>query len=201
MVKIVRGITILIIAVIFISSCFENFTFNIIAFFIFLILIALYYFFRDPERIPAPGDLFVSPADGKVLPIKNEGGWLKISVFIHLYNIHVQRVPYPGKVVSIKRTEGHSRKAFLNVFKNNKQVVTSIDTKNGSIILKQTAGILIKKIITYVNEGDILKIGERFGCIVFGSQVELWLPSDKVEILVKEGQKVLAGATPVAKPK
>ena len=166
-----------------------------------LFVFFLYYFIRDPQRTPPAGDFFLAPADGKVLPIKIEDGWIKINIFMNFDNVHVQRVPYSGKVVSIEKIDGPSKKAYLEDAAHNKRVITTIQTRIGNILVRQLTGIVIRRIITYPEVGEELKAGDRFGCIMFGSRVELWLPADKVEIMIKENQPVTAGITIVARPK
>ncbi len=161
----------------------------------------LLFFYRDPERIPSSGDAILSPADGRIVKLAEEEGWAKIAVFMNLQNIHVQWVPYPGKVISIEKIAGPARPGFMSEASNNKQVVTTLETGIGKMIVKQIVGILVRRIETFVKVGDQLDVGQRFGRIVFGSRVELWLPKDKVDILVQKKQKVLAGKTPVAKPR
>jgi phosphatidylserine decarboxylase len=161
----------------------------------------LLFFLRNPNRTPPPGDFILSPADGIIVNIQNEEGWAKISIFMKFTNVHVQWVPYPGKITSIKKIAGPAYPAYLPQADHNKQMVTTIQTKIGQIILKQMVGILVRRIETFVKVDKQIKIGQRFGRITFGSRVELWLPSDKVDILAQKKQKVLAGLTVVAKPK
>lgn len=161
----------------------------------------LLFFYRNPERIPPSDDVILSPADGQVVELREEEGWIKIVTFMNFLNVHVQWVPYPGRVISIEKFEGPAKPAFLSEGSKNKQVVTTLDTRLGKIIIKQIVGILVRRIETFVKIGDEVKIGQRFGRIVFGSRVELWLPQGKAEIKVSKGQRVLAGVTAAAVPK
>lgn len=161
----------------------------------------LLFFYRNPERVPPSGDVILSPADGLVVDILEEGDWIKIAIFMNFLNVHVQWVPYAGRVVTIEKFEGPVKPGFLSEASKNKQVVSRLDTKMGEIILKQIVGILVRRIETFVKIGDKVKIGQRFGRIIFGSRVELWLPQSRAEVKVGKGQKVLAGITVAAVPK
>jgi phosphatidylserine decarboxylase len=161
---------------------------------------SLIFFLRDPERVPPGGDVILSPADGRIVEITQEGEWTKIAVFMNFRNVHVQWAPYPGRVLSIERLDGPARPAFLPEASGNKRVVSTIETKLGKIILKQIVGILVRRIETFSKTGDEVKVGQRFGRIIFGSRVELWLPKDKINLTAQKGQKVLAGKTILASP-
>ena len=171
---------------------------------VFLIVLTvgfLLFFYRNPERGPPSGDVILSPADGIIVDIEIDEIWAKIVIFMRLRDVHIQWVPYDGKIFSIKRVEGPCHIAYKPSASNNQQVVTTIQTKIGEIILKQIVGILARRIETFVKTGEEVKIGQRFGRIVFGSRVELWLPQSKAEVKVSKGQKVLAGVTVAAVPK
>jgi phosphatidylserine decarboxylase len=172
-----------------------------IAILIILLEAFFLFFLRDPDRIPPEGDLFLCPADGVVKGVVQEDGWDKIVIFMNPLNVHVQWVPYPGKVVSVERVKGPAKAAHLTDAAKNCQVVTTIETKIGRIIVKQIVGILVRRIQTYVQPGSEINPGHRFGRIIFGSRVELWLPQGKADIRVKKEQKVLAGKTVAAIPK
>jgi phosphatidylserine decarboxylase len=172
---------------------------------IFPLLITLFmvFFFRDPERkIPEGENIFVSPADGKVILIKDvyEKDYLKtnskeISIFMSLFNVHINRSPYNGKVSFIK----HSSGKFLVAHKDaasieNENVVMVLEGRNGKIVVRQVAGFLARRIVSKVIVGDELRRGERYGMIKFGSRLDVYLPKD-VKIKVKVGDKVKAGET------
>jgi phosphatidylserine decarboxylase len=158
-------------------------------------------FFRDPERkIPKGEDIFVSPADGKVILIKDvyEKDYLKaeskeISVFMSLLNVHVNRSPCDGKVSLVK----HSSGKFLVAHKDaasmeNENTVMVLEGKDGKIVVRQVAGFLARRIVCRAEVGDKLRRGERYGMIKFGSRLDIYLPKD-VKIKVKAGDKVKAG--------
>ena len=165
----------------------------VILLYIFLFLLALgvlslLFFLRNPERIPPPGDLILSPADGKIVELAEENGWVKIAIFMNFLNVHVQWVPFAGKVTSIEKIEGPARPGFAPEASKNKQVVTTLETRIGKVIVKQIVGILVRRIETFVKVGDQIEPGQRFGRIIFGSRVELWLPQDKVNITIRKKQ-------------
>lgn len=161
----------------------------------------LVFFLRDPERTSPTGDLVICPADGLVTEIKKEEGWDKIVIFMNPLNVHVQRFPYPGKVIAIERIAGPSLPGFMKKAAQNSQASTTMETKIGKIVIKQIVGILVRRIQTFAKVGDNVKTGQKLGRIIFGSRVELWLPENKTEIKVAVSQKVLAGITIAAVPK
>lgn len=171
---------------------------------IFLLLsVFLIFFFRDPERIVPPGEnLIISAADGKVITIKpfenldiiGVGGTL-VSVFMSVFDVHVNRAPLSGQVKYLKYNPGK----FLPAFKDkasleNEQIEVGIENNHGRIILKQIAGIIARRIVCKLKSGDSVKAGQRIGMIKFGSRLDLFLP-ENVEIKVKLNQKVRAGET------
>src|SRR4030043_2472204 len=158
-------------------------------------------FFRDPDRtIPVAKGVFVSPADGKVILIKDvyEKDYLKaeskeISIFMSLLNVHVNRSPCDGKVSLVK----HSSGKFLVAHKDaasmeNENTVMVLEGKDGKIVVRQVAGFLARRIVCRAEVGDKLRRGERYGMIKFGSRLDVYLPKD-VKIKVKAGDKVKEG--------
>ncbi len=160
-------------------------------------------FFRDPERtIPEGNDMFVSPADGKVIRIKDvyEKDYLKaeakgISIFMSIFNVHVNRAPCEGNVGLVKHTPGK----FLIALKDaasieNENTVMILEGKTGKIFVRQVAGLVARRIVCKVKKGNALRRGERYGMIKFGSRLDVYLPKD-TEIKVKLGDRVKAGET------
>lgn len=169
-----------------------------------------YYFFRDPDRVTPQGENFViSPADGIVSAISEVvppeelelGSELmtKISVFMSVFNVHVNRAPMAGKVTKIVYRPG----AFVNVSldkesENNERNQLVMETVSGrKIAFVQVAGLVARRILCEVKEGRELKAGERFGLIRFGSRLDVYLPKD-VAPLVVVGQTAVAGETILA---
>ncbi|MEW6455305.1 MAG: phosphatidylserine decarboxylase family protein [Acidobacteriota bacterium] len=179
--------------------------FNKLTILIIFILIAAFvgFFFRDPERIPfLEKGVILSPADGKMIKVEkindnsfaNENS-IKISIFLSLYDVHVNRSPVEGIVEKIVYKKGKFFPAYKgNASDLNEQNVIHIKGEKERIILKQIAGILARRIKCYLKENQKVLPGERIGLIMFGSRVELFLPAS-VNLLVKEGDKVKGGKT------
>jgi len=171
---------------------------------IFLILSTFFlFFFRDPERkVPKDGNLILAPADGKVILIKPFGnlefvggeGTL-VSVFMSLFNVHVNRTPVSGEVKYFRYNPGKFFPAFRDKASlENEQTELGLENEHGKVVLKQIAGILARRIVCKLKHGDLVKAGDRFGMIKFGSRLDLFLPQN-VHIEVKLNQKVKAGET------
>jgi len=164
----------------------------------------VFYFFRDPERqIPADPDAVVSPADGRVVEIVDELSngisGKRISIFLSVFDVHVNRAPVAGQVREIK----YSRGKFMAAWKgkastHNEQNLISIATPAGEMHLKQIAGWVARRILCWTKVGNEVKLGERIGMIRFGSRVDVWLPAE-AEILTRRGQHVAGGATQIAR--
>ena len=162
------------------------------------------YFFRDPDRIGPNGvGLVVSPADGKVVvagTVENstyyDGTCLKISVFMSVFNVHVNRMPCSGKVKKIIYNPGKFFSANLDkASKENEQNATYLDTEDGKeICIVQIAGLIARRIICRVQKDDEVDRGQRFGMICFGSRLDVYLPRDS-KLNVAVGDIVKAGTT------
>lgn len=165
--------------------------------FILFALLTLFFmiFFRDPERIPAgKDDDAVSPADGKVISIKDR----EICIFMNIHNVHVNRAPLAGTVTHIDYKPGGFIPAFSKDSNVNERNHVVIKTDSGILELTQIAGVLTRRIVSYVSEGSIVKRGERIGMIRFGSRVDVVIPPS-YEFSVSVGNKVKAGETIIAK--
>jgi phosphatidylserine decarboxylase len=167
----------------------------------------VFYFFRDPERIPAAfGPAWIlSPADGKVthIDLVDEphffGGQVRrISIFLSLFDVHVQRTPYQGKVKFLRYESGDFAPAFLKDTHSNESNFIGLKTPRGLLGVRQIVGILARRIVCWPELDEVLITGQRFGLIKFGSRVELYLPPD-VEVLTYIGQQVHAGQSVVAR--
>jgi phosphatidylserine decarboxylase len=164
------------------------------------------FFFRNPERNPPKDErIFVSPADGKVLRIDDveltdpiEGHYKKISIFMNIFNVHVNRIPYPGKVERVLYREGKFFSANLDkASEDNERNAVVIAMGDGrKFMTVQIAGIIARRIICWISEEMSVGRGERFGLICFGSRLEVFLPPG-ASVLAKAGQKVKAGETPL----
>ncbi len=174
-----------------------------LGFALILITIWVYYFFRDPERYSINDDNYlVSPADGLITDISDKSGpeelklentsYTRVSVFMNVFNCHVNRVPSSGKVEEIYYKPGKFLNASLNkASEENERNYFKITLKNGEeIIIVQIAGLIARRIVCEVEQGQDLKQGERIGMIRFGSRVDIYFKNKK--ILAKLGQNVVA---------
>lgn len=165
------------------------------------------YFFRDPHRdvMQEPG-LVISPADGEVVEIVREpetryldANVIRLSIFLSLTDVHVQRVPLGGMVTLVEHQPGQFLQAFRPEASHvNEFVVMGIETPYGRILVKQIAGILARRCVNYMHPGDMVTTGQHFGLIRFSSRVDLFLPSS-ARLLVQIGDKVQGGLTPIAR--
>jgi len=158
----------------------------------------LLIFFRDPDReIPEKG--IVSPADGVVSIVDEPDGRKRVAVFMNVHNVHVNRAPFQGKVLSIRHIDGGYLPAYRKDSDRNERVYTELETDIGRFTIVQIAGALVRRIVTYANEGDIVDKGQRIGMIRFGSRVDTIMPGS-VKVIVREGDGVKAGETVIALP-
>ena len=156
------------------------------------------FFFRDPERsVPTGEGVVVSPADGRVIVIKDifEPTYLKqdvkqISIFLSVFNVHVNRSPVGGTVEAVKYNPGKFHVASVDKASlDNEQTAMVIASGKHKILVKQIAGLIARRIVCYAKPGDELKTGERYGLIRFGSRVDIFLPKD-TELKVKIGDRI-----------
>lgn len=166
----------------------------------------LTYFFRDPERvIPQDADIVVAPADGKVMiagPADPRwappGEWLQVTVFLSPMDVHINRTPIAGRVTRIEYRPGTFLPAYGAAANDNELNELWIDHHGRTIVVRQVVGILARRIVCRVSEGDVLGRGDRIGLMKFGSRMDVFLPTD-ANILVNVGQRVVAGETPIAR--
>lgn len=169
----------------------------------FLFTLFMLYFFRDPERVvPGEKDIFVSPADGRIILIRDvrETEYLdaetkQISIFMSPFNVHVNRVPCDGVVKKVKHNKGRFMAAYKDEASvRNENIGMVLETRYGNILVRQVAGFVARRAVCRKKEGDRLSRGERYGMIKFSSRVDIYLPR-AVSIDVKPGQMVRAGET------
>ena len=172
----------------------------------FVLALWVVYFFRDPERTGQRGErLVVSPADGRIVQITEveeadfvHGRALRISVFMNVFNVHVNRYPVSGKVTYVHYNAGK----FLNAARDkasleNEQMSVGIETGHGRVLVRQIAGLIARRIVNYAAVGDQADQGTRMGIIRFGSRVDVFMPpSSKVRARV--GDFPIAGVTVLA---
>ncbi len=158
----------------------------------FLLAVFFLWFFRDPERdIPSEPGLIVSPGDGKVEEAEwietTAGSRFRVSIFLSVFDVHVNRVPISGKVTLMEYREGQ----FLNAMSPesailNEQTLVVIEDEHYSVSFKQIAGLLARRIVCELKTGDSVVRGQRMGMIKFGSRVDVLMPAD-IELRVKPG--------------
>ncbi len=187
-----------------------NFINGFLGFVGLVLTIWCYYFFRDPERISINDDNYlVSPADGLVLKVEDANGpkelgldnkkFKKISIFMNVFDCHVNRIPCSGKITEILYKPGKFFNASLDkASEDNERNYYKISNSNGEeLVVTQIAGLIARRIVTETSENAELKQGERIGMIRFGSRVDLYF--ENYNPLVKVNQKTIAGETLLAK--
>jgi len=193
-------------AITFVLLLISNF-FGIVS---LMITIWVYYFFRDPERFPINDqDYLLSPADGVISQITELNGpkelglenkkYTRVSIFMNVFNCHVNRIPCAGSVTEILYTPGKFINASLDKAseQNERNFIKLKKLNEDDIILVQIAGLIARRIVCEVKENQEVKQGEKFGIIRFGSRVDLYFENYK--ILVRQNQKTVAGETLLAK--
>jgi phosphatidylserine decarboxylase len=175
-------------------------TFTVLALFVL-------WFFRDPEpTLPTDDALVVAPGEGKVIVVAEvdeptfiRGRAHKISIFLSVFDVHVQRSPVTGTVALKEYKPGRYAVAWLDkASDDNEQASLGIETPNGRVLVRQIAGLIARRIITDPAEGDAVERGRRFGLIRFGSRVDLFLPS-QWEVLCAAGDRVRVGSSIMAR--
>jgi phosphatidylserine decarboxylase len=164
------------------------------------------YFFRDPERrIPAGEGLVVSPADGRVVIAgpadprwSPAGPWKQITIFLSPMDVHMNRTPVGGTVTKVEYREGKFLPAYKEDANQNELNEIWIDHRGTPVVIRQIVGVLARRIVCRVVEGQALARGERIGLMKFGSRMDVFLPADAA-ILVRVGEHVVAGETVLAR--
>ena len=177
-----------------------------------LITVWVYYFFRDPERFPIKDENYLlCPADGVISKITEVNGpaelnlenkkFTRVSIFMNVFDCHVNRVPCSGKINQIFYKPGKFLNASLDKASddNERNYVKIINTNSEELILVQIAGLVARRIVCDVNENEEIQQGQQFGMIRFGSRVDLYF--ENYQLMVKENQKTIAGETIIAKRK
>ena len=164
----------------------------------------VFSFFRNPDRIvPDEPGLIVAPADGRVVVIQEESHsgrpGRRISIFLAIWNVHVNRAPAAGKITGLEYKPGKFLAAWNeNASLQNEQNVFTQATGHGEIVYKQIAGWVARRVVAWKKAGDEVARGERIGLVRFGSRMDLWLPKE-AEFLVKVGETVKGGSSIVAR--
>lgn len=167
-------------------------------------------FFRDPERPvdvqPAAPDLILAPADGKVMHagpgqpgVAPPGDWQQISIFLSVFDVHINRTPYSGTVTDVTYRPGkwHAAYKFESATENERSDITiEQETPNGkrTVIFRQIVGLVARRVVTRIKAGDVLRTGDRIGLMKFGSRMDVFVPPE-VELSVAQGDRTVAGVT------
>jgi phosphatidylserine decarboxylase len=160
------------------------------------------YFFRDPERQPPPGPVAVSPADGKVVAVKDEGGGKRrVSIFLSVFDVHVNRTPISGRIASVDYKPGQFLVASREEASSaNEQNTVTVEGDGTRVVFKQIAGLVARRIVFNKRVGDQVRIGERVGLIQFGSRMDVVFGSEW-EVQARLGERVRAGSSVIARRK
>lgn len=169
-----------------------------------LLCASVAFFFRDPERLsPAEPGVVVSPADGRVMEIRDEV-WdgrpgRRISIFLSIWDVHVNRSPMAGRFREVEYRTGR----FYNAMRSrasveNEQNIIHLQTERGEMIFKQIAGAIARRVVCWKAPGDSVKLGERIGLIRFGSRMDVWLPQ-AAEVVARVGEHVSGGVSVLAR--
>ncbi|MEP6620565.1 MAG: phosphatidylserine decarboxylase family protein [bacterium] len=178
----------------------------ILAFLLTIIALWVAYFFRDPERAGQRGEqIVIAPADGKVVLINDVdepafmgGRAHRVSIFMNVFNVHVNRYPVSGVVRYVKYNPGKFLNAAVEKSSlENEQMSVGLETPNGRVMMRQIAGLIARRIVTYSKIGEMATQGDRMGLIRFGSRVDIFLPMDAT-VRVKIGDMTVAGTTVIS---
>ena len=178
----------------------------------FILTVWMYYFFRDPERFPINDENYLlSPADGIISQIIEINGpseiglenkkYTRVSIFMNVFNCHVNRVPSSGKITQIFYKPGKYINASLDKAsdENERNYVKMINSNGNELILVQVAGLIARRIVCEIKENGETKQGDRFGMIRFGSRVDLYF--ENYQLMVQQNQKTIGGETIIARKK
>ncbi|MDP3980836.1 MAG: phosphatidylserine decarboxylase [Chlamydiota bacterium] len=169
------------------------------AFAALLVIVFLLAFFRDPKRVFLGDPLkdIVSPADGVVIIAGQDPK--RVSIFMNLFNVHVNYAPISGTIGTIEHKKGAFYRANLDkASEKNETNCIEIKTDYGTVLMKQIAGLIARRICCYPKQGDVVRAGDKIGLIKFGSRVDLDLPANAI-ILVSKGQHVVGGETVIGR--
>jgi phosphatidylserine decarboxylase len=171
-------------------------------------------FFRDPDRTPdhrqVQPDLVLAPADGMVMyagpgqvGVAPAGHWQQVSIFLSLFDVHINRTPYSGRVEDVTYRPGrwHAAYRFESATENERSEITLSDTVEGTerrVVFRQIVGLVARRVVTRVQPGDVLSTGQRIGLMKFGSRMDVFVPPE-VALVATEGDRTVAGETVIAR--
>jgi phosphatidylserine decarboxylase len=195
---VIGGLAVAIVAAFFAGTIYGVILLGLTTFFLF--------FFRDPERhVSAPPDAVLSPADGRVMlagPSTAQSftadAWQQVSIFLSPMDVHINRTPVGGTIVKVEYHPGRFMPAFKAAAGDHNQLTeVTVDHQGQTIVFRQIVGILARRIVCRVKEGDQVQAGDRIGVMKFGSRMDIFLPLSAV-IHVKANDKVVGGRTVIA---
>ena len=190
--------------VIFLLVIFFYFIYKPLFLIFLILLIFTFYFFRDPERVvPLGDDILVSPADGLISNIieykEGKKSYTKVSIFLSVFNVHIQRLPVSGQITKIDYIEGKFINATLDkASEENERLRLTLKSGSDVIYITQIAGLIARRIICYLKTNERVNQGERYGIIKFGSRVDIEFPNS-YNLMVSIGQQCIGGETIIAR--
>jgi len=193
----------IVIVLAFLAYFLNSVVLEILAFLLGGIFVFHFFFFRDPDRqTPVGGNLIIAPADGTIISIDEveENEYFndkvqRISIFMSVFNVHVNRIPWAGEVEYLDYAQGRFKAAFAeDAPEVNERTVIGIKSDKGKLMFKQIAGLIARRIVYNIKPGDKVKSGERFGLIKYGSRVDVYFPIS-VKLNVKLKDKVKGGSS------
>ena len=190
--------------ILFLLVIFFYFIYKPLSLIFLILLIFTFYFFRDPERVvPLGDDILVSPADGLITNISEykEGkkSYTKVSIFLSVFNVHIQRLPLSGQITKIDYIEGKFINATLDkASEENERLRLTLKSGSNVIYITQIAGLIARRIICYLKTNERVNQGERYGIIKFGSRVDIEFPNS-YNLMVSIGQQCIGGETIIAR--
>ena len=190
--------------ILFLLVIFFYFIYKPLFLIFFILLIFTFYFFRDPERvIPLGDDILVSPADGLITNISEykdgKKTYTKVSIFLSVFNVHIQRLPVSGQITKIDYIEGKFINATLDkASEENERLRLTLKSGSNVIYITQIAGLIARRIICYLKTNERVNQGERYGIIKFGSRVDIEFPNS-YNLMVSIGQQCIGGETIIAR--
>ena len=190
--------------ILFLLVIFFYFIYKPLFLIFFILLIFTFYFFRDPERVvPLGDDILVSPADGLITNISEykEGkkSYTKVSIFLSVFNVHIQRLPVSGQITKIDYIEGKFINATLDkASEENERLKLTLKSGSNVVYITQIAGLIARRIICYLKTNERVNQGERYGIIKFGSRVDIEFPNS-YNLMVSIGQQCIGGETIIAR--
>jgi phosphatidylserine decarboxylase len=171
---------------------------NLAAFVLILLAGFVAFFFRNPRReIPADPAVIVSPADGRVVKVERVGNLTKMSIFLSIFNVHVNRSPISGRIEAMDYKRGRFKAAFNHAASvENERNIIMISDGNTKIVVTQIAGVIARRIVCWKKTGDFVEKGDLIGLIRFGSRVDVLFPAG-VDLTTSLGASVRGGSTPI----